>query len=62
MPFPSPSALPNYKAFWLSRYIAFVKWIAKAMYLEKPKRLIIWNGGSTRDHKKLLQTEIYIVS
>jgi hypothetical protein len=25
MPFPSPSALPNYKAFWLSRYIAFVK-------------------------------------
>jgi len=32
-----------------SRYIAFTMYldIIKAMYLEKPERLTIWNGGST---------------
>jgi len=44
-------SIPNYKAFWLFLNIAFrqciSKCIVKAMHLEKPKCLIIWNGGSS---------------
>ena len=46
------SPVPNYKTFWLSQIHCFtmypdIKYITKATYLEKPKRLIIWNGGSS---------------
>jgi len=39
------------RRFGFSRYIAFIMYLdivyIKAMYLEKPKRLAIWNGGSS---------------
>jgi len=43
--------VPNYKTFWLFRYIVFSMYldmcismcIVKATYLEKPKRLISWD-------------------
>jgi hypothetical protein len=33
-------------------YLDISKGIAKAMHLEKPKCLIIWNGGSNSDQSK----------
>jgi hypothetical protein len=33
-------SIPNYNMFGFSRYVAFAM-----LYLEKPKRLIIWNEG-----------------
>ena len=29
-------------------YVTISRYIAKKMYLRKPKRIVIWDGGSTR--------------
>ena len=45
-------SIPNYKKFWVFQIHNFCYALRytvqiKAMYLEKPKCLIIWNGGSS---------------
>jgi hypothetical protein len=45
-------SIPNYKTFWFFSIHCFYYVSRHSVYLEKPKRLIIWNGGSNTFSQK----------